>query len=331
MITLFPCEAEVICGPCPECETFTDLTRTTPSGRVVIYMLPPGASAATGGVTYTNGGGPISVGLTYVSETFKLCLGRDQSYPGPLLYNASIPQTATLTILGYSYTASGGGTISATKDVGACVDGDQIVAVPGELICDATPFLKVLAAACEPCTEATGASTSFGGGAGGAVGLLGSPNCTDTVCGPEHLTYGSLTLRPASWTPSAGSRPCNWTGLAFVATLVSALKFGNLSCSGTFGIDACTVTYTKNAGDNKIYTTSATNNCSRSSSALFDSVIRTTQYPISVNTQPVFNIPCSAYRLRQYHPQSRNPDQCVGGSKYVPGAFDQIYAVLERQ
>lgn len=330
-IRLYPCAATVICGPCVPCKEFHDLSRTGPDARVVYVTDALAVSFVSGTVTYNTGGPPTVVGMSIVGATQKMCLGRNQSVNGPLLYVSSVPTGATITDVAYTYNngvsnISVGGTAT---DI--CTNYlTQITRVLGSLDCDAAPTVVLLAASCAPCTEATGSSSSTGGGAGGQVGLNASGDCVNAVCGPEALpAYGALTLRPPSWTPGAGARPCNWTGLAFVAVLTSAYKFGNLSCSGTFGIDACVVTYTKNAGDNQIYVTSAANNCSRSSSAVFDSIIRTGQYPLATNAPGLYDIPCTGYKLRQYHPQSRNPDICLGGSKAVPGAFNQITTVLE--
>lgn len=318
----YPCSATVICGPCLPCPEFTDLSRASPDARVVYATDVNAVSFVSGSVTYTDGGAPISVGMAVVGATQKLCLGRNQSVNGPLVYVTGIPTTATITDVGYTYyngttNVSVGGTV-----VSSCTDyTSQILRVTGGLDCDAAPSVVLLAATCLPCAENTGThavtlgsltTQSINRGSGCT---LGSDSCVSTTANASGAHLSGL-MRPASFTPGASARPCNWTGLAFTCTLISAYQYSGTN-TPLGGIVSCTITYTKNAGDDVLYLTSDAVNTIRSGCKNgYDQLVRT-DYITVEQTIASYNIPCSGYKLQQYH-LSATSDACIGGGRQVP-------------
>lgn len=323
VIRLHPCAATVICGPCLPCPEYTDLSRTSPSARVVYAKHADATAMVSGAVTYTNGGSPVVVGMTVVSSANKLCMGRNQSVNGPLVYVSGIPVTATITDVVFSYydvdldIISTGGT-----SVSSCTNYlSQIIRNTGSLDCDAAPTVVAIASTCNPCTEATGTTSSASGMltqftiTRDLICLFGSNSCVSTATTASAM-HVNLTLRPPSFTPASGSRPCNWTGLAFAVTLTSAYTYsGTNTPSG--GIVSCVITYTKNAGDNQLYITSASPNATGSGCvAGYDQLVRT-NYTTAVSTAAEYPIPCTGYKLRQFH-LAANSDQCIGGGRAIP-------------
>lgn len=338
IIRPFPCAATVICGPCIPCSEFYDLSRSAPDARVVYVPGDPAWSFTGGYITYNTGGSPTTISMSVVGSTQKLCLGRDQSVNGPLVYSASVPLAATITEIGFTYDPYGGGdtiTLELTPSA-ACTDYlTQIVRIPGALSCYATPTVVLQSDSCAPCTDPTGTSSKTDGGAGGVVAIYRNSTCSagTSSCGSTATTASAnwttpLSIRPLSWTPGSSARPCNWLDIEFAVTLVSSGKYYG---PGTplAGIESCTVTYTKTAGSAGIVTTSAAGNCIRSGCvAGYDQLVRT-NYITRQDVIPEFNIPCTTYKLRQRH-TCVTSDQCVGGGRYIP-ELNQVTADLMPQ
>lgn len=330
-IRLHPCASTIICGPCIPCKEFNDLSRTGPDARVVYVKDAVATAYVSGAVTYNTGGSPTTVGMTVVAGTHKLCLGRNQSITGPLVYVSGIPVGATITEVVYTYN-NGAGDVPCGGDVSAsCTDYlTQILRITGALDCDGTPTVVLLAGSCNPCTEATGTSTSTGGGAGGTILIsrnsictLGSNSCVSTATTSSH-NWTNQTLLPPTWTPASGSRPCNWTGLDFTTTIVSSLFY---SGAGTpTGGRTFTCTYTKTAGSNILTVTSAANNAVGAGCVTgYDQLVRTA-YITQVHTMGEYEIPCTGYKIRQRHSVVTS-DLCNGGGRAIP-EVNQIYADL---
>jgi hypothetical protein len=257
-IQLFPC-GHVPCA-CPECPTFEDLTREDPDGRVVIFQHNAAAGTlASGAVTWepAGGGSPTVQGMSVVAAGQKLCLGREQSRLGPLLYATGIPVDAVITDLAFTYDPGGGPITFDMEVVGTCTDGTtQILQRTGELTCELAPSVVDDAEECEGCTENTGSSTFCGSASSflsdynpGGYGI-GSGYCSNehTISGSTSVLWTGLT----PCTPDSTDRPCNWTDLEFTDTqTVSRSIAAPGGCGGSVDVTV-TTTITKVSGSNEV-------------------------------------------------------------------------------
>jgi hypothetical protein len=297
-----------------------------------VYISDPTAiSYTSGALTYDVGGSITVVGMTVVGSTQKLCLGKDASVAGPLLYVAGIPLGATLVEVYYTYDTDSG-SHTTTRDVSAaCTDYlTMIVRTTGALSCYATPTVVSSGASCDPCTEATG-YTVASAGVGGTKGIYrdaicynGSNSCTSTSA-TGSANWPSITLKPPNFTPSSGNRPCNWTSIEFSVTLTSSYTYSGTGTPSA-GITSCAVTYTKTAGSNLVTVTCATNNAVRPGCVSgYDQLVRTA-YTTPVSVWGSWDIPCTGYKLVQLH-LAGTSDACTGGGRYIPDV-NQIYIYL---
>lgn len=342
-ITLFPC-GTIPC-PCPVCPSFLDYIRTeAPEARVVIYKeTDPDRDLTGGAVTYepAGGGTPVVVGMSVVGPASKLCLGRSQSETGPLVYASGIPVDATITEI-YVEWVDG----SFTRTVAASCENplEHILREERSLDCYATPTVVAASASCDPCTEATGSSSSTIAQALGASfywyngttwwrgvacsdNLLYGLTCAGEWWGqsfphPDDNTVSSGA--PPSWTPSAGSRPCNWSSVEFVKTLSLSAVFSGVTCAGTISLEL-TATFTKNLGDDQIYVSAPSRRIVVD--ARTDGHCDTAEWGRTV-TDGTYDIPCTGYRLR-LTTNLHLFNASAGGGPYVSSTGNQLIATLE--
>lgn len=326
-ITLFPCSSAIVCGPCEPCKEYHDLIRLSPDARVV-YVAPDGSFTGTltgGTVTYTvGGGGPTTSSMSVVAATHKLCLGRNQSVNGPLVYTSGVPAGAVITSVVYDYTIDSVAYSAGGTSVTDCTNYPvQIIPVAGSLDCYLTPTVVTLATTCVPCTENTGTSSSTvslsGGGYGGVylglTCLAGGTSCSSTST-TNSAFWGTKTARPPTWTPGATSRPCNWTSLAFVVTLDCSFSYSGAG-TPSGGFSAAPVTFTKTAGSDVLTTSAATNNVVGFGCVTgYDQLVRT-NYLTQASSPGEYEVPCTGYKLR-LRGNSGLSDACVGGARVLP-------------
>lgn len=327
-ITLFPC-GTVPC-PCPECETFTDLSRENPNSRLVYYRLDEAVGTLTGGVVTwipVGGGDPVTAGMGVVGPASQLCLGQS-SIAGQIVFYA-VPYGATITQLGYTYTPAGGGTaVTVLKDVVAsCTDGaTEISATLGALPCDAEPEIKGASESCPPCSEATGTSsisgnllnlvlyrcpTPAGPCPDGFVGCEGY-GCVQTLVGTTFASSvqsaTDIANFAASWTPGSTARPCNWLDIAFSTTLTVTQTYSH-SIMGSV-TETVSIAISKVAGS--LVMTTDRGAYTRPYADGFDGRLGTWS---TEQASDEYAIACTGYRLRLLANMTMT-DVNIGGARY---------------
>jgi hypothetical protein len=300
-ISLYPCGSVITCGPCPECDPLYDYASPAdmfPPVRLIVYNHLWGGTLYSGSITYTpaGGGSDVTIAMSLVSAGNKLCIYRDGSYVGPLLYSLGVPPDATLVSITYTLFYPPSTYDVFTKDiVGTCTDGTtQVLVSQSELpICGTGATVVSTGTACPtPCAENSGSFTASTGIAttGGASGFCDGAGCAWPIsAAPASLTSGT------GGTPNPTDRPCDWTGLALsipfdVTDIASTICGGTVTThltgtiSKTAGSDTFTVAYTIS-----VSTSGIMSECGVAQNG--------NSLP---GTGIVFNIGCTLYRFRVF-------------------------------